>query len=278
MQITEDNKKRLFNMLFVFVVVLSAYYAVKIFSEIKKDSMLGESTTPVTISFSGHGEVKAVPDIANIYFTISKDAVTASDAQAATAAVEKKALDFLKSKGVDYKDIQTADVSVYPKTEYRQALCPQPMPMMEGVVSSGGVSAQSYCSGGKQVTVGYTSSESITVKVHKIDDVGAIMQGLGTTGVSNLNGPSFAIDKEDALKAEARKKAIDDAKTKAEALAQDLGVSLGKISSFSESGNYPIMFAKDAMMTSGAAVPAPAQLPKGENAISSDVTITYEIR
>ena len=85
------------------------------------------------------------------------------------------------------------------------------------------------------------------------------MQGLGTTGVSDLSGPNFAIDKEDALKAEARKKAIDDAKKKAEVLAKDLGVSLGKITSFNESGNYPIMYEKNSMMASGAAPLQPRQ-------------------
>ena len=136
-----------------------------------------------------------------------------------------------------------------------------------------------YCPPGKQVLTGYTANESITVKIRDIDSVGDIMQGLGTTGVSDLNGPNFAIDKEDALKTEARKKAIDDAKAKAEVLAKDLGIRLGKITSFSENGNYPVMYATNAVMKdSVGAAPAPAVIPKGENTISSDVTITYEIR
>ena len=106
------------------------------------------------------------------------------------------------------------------------------------------------------------------------------MQGLGTIGVTNLSGPNFAIDDEDALKAEARKLAIDEAKSKAKILAKDLDVSLVKIVDFSESGNYPMMYSnKLSMMEDGAySAPASAQLPKGENTISSDVTITYEIR
>ena len=58
------------------------------------------------------------------------------------------------------------------------------------------------------------------------------MQGLGTTGVSNLSGPDFSIDNPDALQVQARKLAIDDAKAKAQVLAKDLGVSLGKIERF----------------------------------------------
>jgi uncharacterized protein YggE len=137
-----------------------------------------------------------------------------------------------------------------------------------------------YCSGGNQVISGYTASESITVKVRAVDSASKIMQDLGIAGVSDLSGPNFAIDNEDGLKAEARKKAIDDARAQAVVLAKDLGVRLGRVSSFNESGGgYPMYYAKDAMMgISAVSAPAPAELPKGENTISSDVTITYEIR
>jgi uncharacterized protein YggE len=247
MDTLEESKKKVFKVLFVFVIILSVYYAVAIFSEIKKASILGERSAPATISFSGHGEVIAVPDIANIYFTISKDAATVKEAQANVATIEKKAIDLLKEKGVAEKDIKTTDASSY------------------------------YCPGGKQILTGYTASESITVKIRNTDDAGAIMQGLGTTGVSNLSGPNFAIDKEDELKAEARKKAIDDARAKAEELAEDLGVSLGGVVNFSESGrDYPMMYGMDSMKSATPAS-APAELLKGESTVSSDVTITYEI-
>ncbi len=274
MEILDENKKRIGKALFVLLIILSAYFAVKISTEVRKGSMLGQSQTPATISFSGHGEVQAVPDIANVYFTISKVEKVGKDAQAKVAEKEKQALDFLKSKGVADKDIKTSNASLYPKYDYVRTLCPV-------MGQSGAPSMQAYdCGNGKQVLTGYEASESITVKVRNIDDAGSIMQGLGAIGVSDLNGPNFAIDKEDALKAQARKKAIDDAKAKAEVLAKDLGVRLTKITGFSESGGaYPMYYAKDAVMASSApAAPRPAELPKGENTISSDVTITYEIR
>ena len=272
-------------MLLVFLIVISAYFAVKIVSEIKKDSMLGESTTPATISFSGHGEVNAVPDIASVYFTISKNAATVKDAQAGVATIEKSSLDILKAKGVADADIKTADASFYPNYEYQNAICPQfaptPVSTPNSVSGSGVVSSPAiYCPPGKQVLKGYTASESITVKVRNTDSVGDLMQALGTTGISNLSGPNFSIDNPDAVQAQARKLAIDDAKAKAQVLAKDLGVSLGKITSFNDSGNgYPIMYATDSLKSMGAApAAAPAVIPKGQNTITSDVTITYEIR
>mgnify|MGYP001567058351 CR=1 FL=1 len=261
MEILPEQKVSLYRGLKIALVVFLAVWVANTLFEGR--GYRDENKIPNTISFSGHGEVMAVPDIANIYFTITKDDKTVKDAQAGVAVIEKKALDLLKAKGVADKDIKTANASFYPKYEYRQAVC-----------------LQGYCPpSGKQVLVGYTASESITVKIRNTDSVGDIMQGLGITGVSDLNGPNFAIDKEDALKAQARKLAIDDAKIKAKVLAKDLGVRLGKITSFSENGNYPIMYAKSAMMDSAVGgAPAPAVIPKGENTISSDVTITYEIR
>jgi uncharacterized protein len=286
MEIQTYEKSRLVKAGLVLLVVLSVYFAVRIISEIKKDSLLGESSQPATISFSGHGEVTAVPDIASVYFTISKNAATIKDAQAGVATVEKSALGVLKAKGVADKDIKTADVSSYPNYEYQNAVCPTPIPIplsaTNSVSGSGAVSSSAiYCPPSRQVLKGYTASESITVKVRNTDSVGDIMQALGIAGVSNLSGPNFSIDNQDALQAQARKLAIDDAKAKAQILAKDLGVSLGKIESFSDnSNNYPMpMYSTKAMLaTNAGAVSAPAVIPAGQNTISSDVTITYEIK
>lgn len=265
MEIFSEQKIKLYHGLKIALIVFLAVFVANALFEGR--GYRDENKTPNTISFSGHGEVNAVPDIANIYFSIHKDGKTVKEAQASVAVIEKKALDLLKSKGVEDKDIKTSNASFNPKYAYQEPCF---------YSASGGI--QRPCIDGPTIS-GYEASESITVKVRNTDSVGDIMQGLGATGVSNLNGPNFAIDKEDALKAQARKLAIDDAKEKAKILAKDLGVRLGKIASFSESGNFPIMYEKAEMMSAGA-VPsaAPAVIPKGENTISSDVTITYEIR
>jgi uncharacterized protein YggE len=262
MNMSEENKKGMHHWLKIVLIVL----LVIVLARLAFGHEGGKDESQNTISLSGHGEVTAVPDIANVYFNISKDAKTVKDAQALVAQVEKSSLDLLKTDNVLDKDIQTSNASFYPKYEYTQQVCP--------------LNTSTYCPpNGKQVITGYTASESITVKVRNTDDVGKIMQGLGTVGVSDLSGPNFSIDNEDALKATARKNAIDDAKAKAQELAKELGVHLGRITSFSENANYPMpMYAAKGMMDSAAVSSAPAQLPKGENTITSDVTITYEIR
>jgi uncharacterized protein YggE len=265
MEISEEQKMKLYRGLKVALIALLIAATFSFLTDFPHGKY--ENKSENTITFSGHGEVTAVPDIANIYFNISKEAKTVKEAQALVAEIEKSSLELLKANNILEKDIKTTNASFSPKYEYKY----------EKTVSP--------CNGyncpmpGKSVIVGYTASESITVKVRNTDDVGKIMQGLGTTGVSDLSGPDFSIDNEDGLKAEARKKAIDDAKEKAKVLAKDLGVRLGKITSFSESGNYPRpMMYKTMAADSVSSESIPASLPKGENTISSDVSITYEIK
>lgn len=277
MNITPEQKVRIY---YGLRIALFAFLIAVAFNFLTDFSYHGnDNKTENTITFSGHGEVTAVPDIASVYFTISKEAKTVKEAQALVAEIEKNSLAFLKDNNVLEKDIKTANASFNPKYEYRQAACP-PIPMGAGTAGTTvNPSSPYYCPPNKQVITGYTASESITIKVRNTDDVGKIMQGLGTLGVSDLSGPNFSIDNEDGLKAEARKAAILDAKAKAIVLAKDLGVHLGKITSFSESGNYPTpMYAKGMMVDSVSNLSAPAEIPKGENIISSDVSITYEIR
>ena len=268
--LTEKNKKDLVGLASIFLIIISVYFVFKTISEYTNFRTMQKQVLN-TITLTGHGEVSAVPDIATISFSIRKEAATVKEAQDQVATVEQKVLGFLKISGVEDKDVKAADVSFSPKYEYQydktivctKFNCP-PNP-------------------GKSVIVGYEANESITVKIRNTENVGKIVQGIGELEVSELNGPNFTIDDEDALKAEARKEAIAEAKTKAKVLARDLGVHLGEVVSFGENGDYPVpMYAKtmsvsmDSLGVEQAAVSS--QVPKGENTISSDVSITFQIR
>ena len=124
---------------------------------------------------------------------------------------------------------------------------------------------------------GYQVSQSVTVKVRDIGRAGELLSGVGKNGATNVGGLMFSIDDEDAVRGEARTKAIADAKAKAKELGKELGVSLVRIVSFSENGNYsgPIMYATSMGKGGGEGSP---EIPAGQNDIVSNVTVTYEIR
>jgi len=264
MNISPERKAKLYKGFRILLIVFLAVVLANCFFGDGRYERDGDKTIN-TITLSGHGEVSAVPDIANISFGIEKEAKTVKEAQDQVAQIEKKALDLLKTNGIADKDIKTTDASFYPK--YQNVVTPQ-------------LCTQYGCpQPGNSVIVGYTANETINVKIRNTDDVGKITEGLGGLDVSNLNGPNFTVDNEDGLKADAQKLAINDAKAKAKVLSQNLGVRLGKITSFSDNGNSPVpMYAKTMMADSVAGASAPAVLPKGENLITSDVSITYEIR
>jgi len=263
-EIFHENKTFVFK---AFVVLVFGMILVSSFNA--KHNMMGyRDGQENVITVTGHGEVNAVPDIANISFTISKEAKTVKEAQALVAEIEKNAISSLKENKVAEKDIKTTNASFYPKYEYRYDTKIAPCTQFNCPPQNG-----------NNVIVGYTASETMTIKVRDTDATGKIVQDLGALGVTDLNGPNFAIDDEDGLKEQARKEAIKEAKDKARVLSRDLGIRLGKITSFNESGNYPspIYYAK-AVSLESSDLGSPASLPKGENTISSDVTITYSIK
>ena len=247
----------------ILLIVLVLLFAAKTASEFKSYKYIGGGLPQSsTISFDGQGEVFASPDIANISFSVREEAKTAKEAQAIVTKKVGLALSFLRENGVEEKDIKTTNYSSYPKYNYEQKPC-----------------TLNYCPPGKQILTGFEVSQNIEVKVRNIDDAGKIVEGLATAGVTDMNGPNFAIDKEDDLKAEARAIAIKNAKDKARELSKQLNVRLVRIVSFSEGGgSYYPMYAKAEMMSlDSAAAPTP-ELPIGENKITSNVSITYEIR
>ena len=264
MEISTDEKSKLIKIAAVLLIIISVYFVVKIVSEIKGYRFIGGGISASnTISFEGQGEVSAVPDLATISFTIRESAAEVKDAQAKATAKETAALAFLDKSGIDKKDIKTENYSSYPKYDYGT-------PCYEGM----GIPCRT-----TPKIIGYEVSEYVSVKVRDLAKAGEIVKGIGAVGISEMNGPDFSIENEDDLKEQARKMAIDEAKAKAKSLAGDLGVRLVRIVNFSENGSYPFMYGK-AMMeadSTGRTSPAP-ELPAGENKITSNVTITYEIR
>jgi|SRR3989338_529136 len=245
---------------------LALFLVVVTVAELKGLQFIGSGVSATnTINVSGEGYVFAVPDTATFSVTVQE---TAKDVKTAQTAATKKGNDiiaYLKGADIGEKDIQTTDYSVNPQYEYSQGVCPQ----------------YGYCPPGKQTLTGFEVSQTLTVKVRDTTKAGDLLSGVGSRGATNVSGLSFTVDDQKVLEAQARGKAIDDARAKAEALAQQLGVSLVRVVSFNENGNYPYYAKTMALGMGGAdsAAPAPSpEIPVGQNKIMSNVNVTYEIR
>lgn len=221
-------------------------------------------TTPPSnvITVTGEGKVSAAPDIAQVSFTVSEEAVTASQAQDAAAKKINVALAVMKDMGIADKDVKTSSYNISPKYAYQPPCYNYPCPYNEAAK-----------------IIGFTAAQTVEVKVRDIDKTGDVLSALGDAGVSNLYGPNFMIEDEDGLQAEAREKAIKEARAQAEQLAKALGVRVTRVVSYNENGGYPGPFYRaDAMMAMGGAEKATPSIPAGENEISVSVSVTYEVR
>lgn len=219
------------------------------------------------ISVAGKGEIFAKPDIASFTFSVDADAPDATAAQKKSADSMNAIVAYLKEQGIADKDAKTSNYSLSPKYRWEQAMC-----------------VQSFnCPPGKQILDGYSVSQSVTVKVRDTAKAGDLISNVGTKGATNISGLTFTIDDIEKLKRDARELAIKDARANAEKLASDLGVHLGRIMTYSEDqgGGYPpIMYDKVMSMSAGArnAPEAAPAVPTGENTITSNVSIVYELR
>ncbi|TSD02920.1 MAG: hypothetical protein Athens071416_439 [Parcubacteria group bacterium Athens0714_16] len=263
----ENNKNNVSKAIFVFVIIISLFFAVKVINEWKSGSYIGrEGGMQGTINIEGKGEVFAAPDIATFSFTVSEKAKTVKEAQEAVTKKMNGILESLKNSEIDEKDIATGGYNIYPEYDYEKINCfAYPCPQ------------------GKSIIVGYNVSHNITLKIRDLDKVGSILTDLGGLGASDVSGVSFSIDKQDELKTQARDMAIENAKTKAEELASALGVKLVRVVNYSEYGNGIVYGRYDAMKsesyaTGGAVTASVPEIPTGESKIVSTVNITYEIR
>jgi hypothetical protein len=118
----------------------------------------------------------------------------------------------------------------------------------------------------------------VRVKIRDLGNVSPILDGIVAAGVNQVNNLSFEIDEPEKLKAEARAEAIADAKKKAGELKDQIGVKLGRIVNFSEGvSGYP-MPVYGAMALEKAGGGGGPSVPSGENEITVNVTITYQIK
>lgn len=221
---------------------------------------------PVSISVTGTGEVFAKPDIASFSFTVNTKEVDAVAAQNSATRIMDAIDAYLGANGVEDKDIKTTGYSLSPRYEYPETRC------MDG-----------YCPPqGEPKLIGYEVNQSVTVKVRNPNDAGKLVAGVGEQGAMNVGGIDFTIDDEDALKADARKAAIEDAEAKAKVLAEELGVRLGRMTNYYEDGGvmpyYSAMGGATMDMAMSKESAVPANIPMGENTITSVVNISYEIR
>jgi uncharacterized protein len=200
-------------------------------------------TTTKTVTVTGTGTVDAVPDQASFSFTVQTKATTAAAALGHNAALTRSVISAVEDAGVAEADIQTSEVSLDP------------------ITSNDGTSI-----------VAFTASDTISVTNLSIAKAGAVVDAAVGAGATNVYGPSLSLSSQDAIYAQALKAAVVQAKTKAQALADAAGLTLGGVVTMAEGGGVavPLPFAQ------GAAKDV-TPIEPGTQAVQATVTVTYAL-
>lgn len=209
---------------------------------------------PGIVSVSGQGIVNVPPDTATVTVGIDVIRPELAEAQAEASKQATDIINAVKAQGIDAKDIQTSNYSVNIMRNYNEGADPT------------------------QIT-GFEIMNQVNVTIREIGGAGKLMSAVVDAGANSIYGVSFYVDDSKPFEAEARKAAVEDARSKAGQLADASGMKLGRVVSITEDvgGYYPTpVYGKNvAMAAPEAAMDVPVET--GTSIIQVNVQMTFEL-
>jgi uncharacterized protein YggE len=206
---------------------------------------------PRTLSVTGEGSAKAVPDEAELSAGVVSQAPDANAALAANRRAMNAVFAQLKAQGIPDREIQTSDFTVSPQ----------------------------YDSGkdgnGPQRIVGYQVSNNVSVTVDDLAKLGSAIDALVGSGANTLGGVNFTLRDPKPMLQQARAAAVKDAMERAETYASAAGLTLGPVLQIGEGGAE---VARPMFRAMALAASAPTPIAAGEQSVSASVSMTFEIR
>jgi hypothetical protein len=206
-----------------------------------------------SITVVGTGEVQVQPDMANVLVGVTTEAKTASEALAENNGRMAELMAALRGLDISDKHVQTSNFNVSPKQSYGRDRREPPK------------------------IVGYTVTNQVSVKVLEVSRLGKILDAVVEAGGNRIQGVGFSLAEPKPHLDQARRKAMTDARQRAELYAGAAGVKVGAplvISEQSVSVPRPMMLGAELR-----AVPSAGEVPvsRGEQTLTATITVTYAI-
>jgi uncharacterized protein YggE len=212
----------------------------------------GGDTTLHTVNTTGYGQVDVAPDQALVRLGVQTEGETASQALAENSQRMQALLTSLSNAGIAPADIQTQNISLFPRYSDQGP----------GVVTP------------TQRIVGYTVSNIVQVRVRNLSNLGTLLDTAVNAGVNTIENVSLVVSDTSTWVDQARSDAFDDAEHRAQQLASLAGGHLGEVLNISEGGQAgPIIAARLPATGMGGAVP----VEPGSQTVSIQVQVTWRL-
>ena len=214
-----------------------------------------------SVNVQGLATVKAMPDVISVYFNIETTGNTSEEAKDANSLILDELITELLKQGFERKNIVTENYNIYPNYEWDKD--------------------------GKQIDKGFKATHSIRVEIDSEDSdkLGNIIDA-GANAGAGISYINFELSQElqNKYKAEAMKLAAEDARIKAEAVAEGFNKEVGDLisTSVNDFGYYPW----NVYSTRGMGVAEDYALAKveatniqpGEKEVTASVSATFELK
>ncbi len=204
------------------------------------------------------GEVRVKPDLATVHAGVVSEGKTAAEALAKNTPALAKLIEAVKAAGVAQGDLSTSQIALIPRmTQPSSSSSPQPRAAKID---------------------GYEARTGITVIVRDIAKAGPLIDALVAAGANDMSGISFGLADEGKAKDQARDKAAEAARGRAEIYAKRLGVKVGELVSIVESeAEPPARPMGDVRAYRMAAAGAPVSIEPGEVTVSAALRTVWRI-
>jgi|GEM_PF-1170880 len=168
----------------------------------------GDGINDGHISVSGSATINVSPDIANVSFGLSTKEKTAQAAKEANDAMLKNLNEVLKRYEIKETELSMNYINIRPYYEYR---------------------------GNSNQLAGYVAQKTITIKIKEIEKYNSFVDDLLKIGISEINSVDFAVEDIKTARNQARIKAVESAREKAELFASSISKQIVDVIEISES-------------------------------------------
>jgi len=201
------------------------------------------------IRTSAEATVSAKPDRAKVNIGVTTQAPAAQAAAAQNAKELDAVIRQIRSALGGAVEMKTIGYSVNPNFRYKQGAPP--------------------------AIAGYTATNTLEVTLNDLTQAGKLIDTATQSGANTVQGLQFTLKDESAVQAQALREAALKARSKAEALAQALGLKITRVISVEESGASVIRPMAGPMMARAEGAPTPVE--SGSIEVHGNVTLTVEV-